>query len=122
MERNLLEIAKNRNFVVDLEIEVPASKEEEFSKNYEKRGWSSENKGNKTIFYPNTVSVRTARSVCSKLPKYAKVSEIYMFPKNPDASYFYKGPMVVGPDGLIDFLESRVRLVESKLDTLEKNS
>lgn len=103
----VLGLLKNRDYKLDLDITVPASQLEEFSRQHKK--WSYTKKGDSTVFYPNTIGTRGARRIIRSLPDYATVSKVSIFtPDDPNVRRFYHGPFNVPAEKVEDFLISRV--------------
>lgn len=116
---SILKVAKNTGYVLDIDVRIPASKEDEFLNRYNSYGWNSEKKGKSLIFYPPTMGVEEATKFCKSLPDYAEVKEASVFSDNGHKRIF-KGPLNLSDKQVFSFVNEWIESLERRLSELEK--
>jgi len=114
---DLLEKMGMTNYALDMDIVIPLSKEDEFSNTYNSKRWNGDEKGNDLILYPPTMGVRRAKRFCRELPKYAKVSNVKLYP--PHERRIFSGPLDLSVEQEVSFLEKLVKYEGTKVSNME---
>jgi hypothetical protein len=118
-ERTIINLVAGADYLLDMDVAVPVSKETEFSNLYGSKKWNAEEKGKSLIIYPPGMTAERAKEFCKKLPEYAQVIDVRVYSRDGQ-NLIISGPLKLSVEKEISLVDKLVKRTGERLSNIEE--